>query len=507
MKTVYSLLCFLLLFSALPQASNAAEAIQYSDKVNVSIFLSNNFPIFLNGNYQLVNKDTNEITVIPAKTTLTIKKDSSSMTVSYSGFNQKSTAGFDLQELSGTKKLAIFTMNTEMKRGASTDYDTVKVFNSGESADLLDSFTNSSGQVWYKVGDGNVTGWVPSTYVLLNDITTLSLATVNNNRTYRGSFFLKPNGSQTELVNILDMEDYLKGVVPSEMPASWPKEALKAQAIAARSYAANIMMLASTAASQVYGGYSAEDPRTNEAIKETEGLLVKYNGKPIEAFFHSTSGGRTANVSDVWNSDQKYFPYLVSVDDPYESSQYSSWTKDFPASSILKAFGFSSDTVLYDMAITKSGTNQEVRGITVKTSNGDKTINGNESDIRKLFPLPDANVYKMLYSNWFTLHMTKSQADLSVQTSSGVSGMADLKGQMVQTSSGQIAIDSSNVSIQTANGVMSSEGSGISTITVTGKGWGHRIGMSQYGAKGFAEHGYTAEQILTHYFTGTTVEK
>ncbi|MDW2876629.1 MULTISPECIES: SpoIID/LytB domain-containing protein [Bacillaceae] len=336
-----------------------------------------------------------------------------------------------------------------------------------------------------------------------------SVGKLSNGISYRGSFSLAPNGSSIQIVNYLDMEDYLKGVVPNEMPASWHKEALKAQAIAARSYAANMMMLTTTATSQVYRGYSGEDGRSNIAIQETDGLLVKYNGKPIQTFFFSTSGGKTANVGDVWNSDQKNFPYLVSVDDPYETSVYKSWSETFTPSQILASFGFTgSSVVLYDIQLTKTGANGEVSAVTVKTSAGDKTVKGNESVIRKLFPLSNSSVYNMLYSNWFDIQLSGGQQALSVQTSTGTETVTDLKGQSVQTASGQIALDGSPVSIQTSGGIVSNEGSsGVTSITVTGKGWGHRIGMSQYGAKGYAERGWTAEQILTHYFKGTTVSK
>ncbi|TYS63771.1 SpoIID/LytB domain-containing protein [Bacillus infantis] len=336
-----------------------------------------------------------------------------------------------------------------------------------------------------------------------------SVGKLSNGISYRGSFSLAPNGSSIQIVNYLDMEDYLKGVVPNEMPASWHKEALKAQAIAARSYAANMMMLTTTATSQVYRGYSGEDGRSNIAIQETDGLLVKYNGKPIQTFFFSTSGGKTANVGDVWNSDQKNFPYLVSVDDPYETSVYKSWSETFTPSQILASFGFTgSSVVLYDIQLTKTGANGEVSAVTVKTSAGDKTVKGNESVIRKLFPLSNSSVYNMLYSNWFDIQLSGGQQALSVQTSTGTETVTDLKGQSVQTASGQIALDGSPVSIQTSGGIVSNEGSsGVTSITVTGKGWGHRIGMSQYGAKGYAERGWTAEQILTHYFKGTTISK
>lgn len=337
-----------------------------------------------------------------------------------------------------------------------------------------------------------------------------SLVRVSNGITYRGSFFLKPNGSKIEIINFLDMEDYLKGVVPSEMPASFHKEALKAQAISARSYAANTMMLTSTAASQVYRGYTGEDPRTNAAIKETEGLLVKYNGKPIQTFFFSTSGGRTANVGDVWNSKQENFPYLVSVDDPYESSPFSNWSETLSAETLLKSFGFTDLTAqIYDVILNKTGANGEVKGVTLKTSAGDKTITGNESVIRGLFPINNPLLYNKLQSNWFNIQLNGSVSqDLSVQTNSGTSAIGDMKGQKVQTASGEVTLTDSKVSIQTANGVITNEGTGnITSVTLNGKGWGHRIGMSQYGARGFAERGWTAEQIITHYFQGTTVSK
>ncbi|MDE3840167.1 sporulation protein SpoIID [Bacillus methanolicus] len=439
MKKIVYLFSILLIISTFPSFAKAAEPVLYPNEVNVSVHLSNNFTMTLNGTYQLYNKDSGAKTIIPQGTVLTIKKDSTGITVSYTGFSQKSAKGFDLQELAGSS---------------------------------------------------------------------LSIAKVSNGLSYRGSFYLKPNGSKTELINILDMEDYLKGVVPSEMPPSWPKEALKAQAIAARSYAANTMMLTSTAASQVYRGYTAEDPRTNAAIKETEGLLVKYNGKPIQAFFHSTSGGRTANVSDVWNSDQKNFPYLVSVEDPYESSPYSNWSVTYSAADILKSFGFTnSSTVLNEITLSKTGANGEVRGVTVNTSSGDKTITGNELVIRKLFPIQSASHYNSLYSNWFDIKVSKAQSDLSVQTANGTVPLTQLKGQTVQTSNGQVTLTDSNVSIQTASGTVTNEGTGIISVTLNGKGWGHRVGMSQYGAKGFAEKGWKAEQILAHYFKGTTVSK
>jgi stage II sporulation protein D len=496
-----------LLFILIPPKKSEAAIVHYPKKVQVSIFQSENLTMSVNGTYQLYNKDNGNIRVIPQGTTVSVKKDSTGITLSYTGFSEKSATGFNLDELTGTSQLAVFTQNTDLRRGATSSYEVIKTFKAGESANYVDAFTNAQGETWYKVASGSINGWVLSSTVTLSNVSSLSLTRLSNGITYRGSFYLKPNNSKVEVINSLDIEDYLKGVVPSEMPASWHKEALKAQAIVARSYAANTVMLSSTASSQVYRGYTGEDSRTSAAIKETEGQYVKYNGKPIQTFFFSTSGGRTANVSDVWNSDQKNFPYLVSVDDPYETSSYNNWTESFSASTILTSFGFSSSsTTLYDFSLIKSGANGEVKGVSIKTSAGDKTINGNESVVRRLFPLQSTAHYNILYSNWFSANVNKSAgSDLTVQTSGGTVPMTDLKGQTVQTANGQVTLSDSNVSIQTSNGVITNEGTGIDSVTITGKGWGHRVGMSQYGAKGFAEKGYTANQILTHYFQGTTV--
>lgn len=408
----------------------------YPTKINVSVYKSSSLTISLNGNYQTINNDTKEITILPTNTTVTAKKDTKGITLSYSNFSQTSVSGFEIQELKGE----------------------------------------------------------------------LSLAKVSNGVTYRGSFTLKPNGTAIEVINYLDMEDYLKGVVPSEMPASWHMEALKAQAIAARSYAANVLLLSNSATSQVYKGYSGEHPRSNQAIQETAGLLVKYNGRPIQTFFHSTSGGKTANVGDVWNSIQSNFPYLVSVESPFESaSSLNSWTETYSPETILKSFGLRSDATIHDIFLTKTGANGEVSAVTIKTSAGEITKKGNESEIRKLFPIQNANYYNTLYSNWFDVSVIRAGEEVSVQTLTGQTSISDLKGQTVQTPNGKVLIDDSTMSIQTTNGIVTNGSGNVTSIVVNGRGWGHRIGLSQYGAKGYAEKGWTAQQILTHYFKGTQV--
>lgn len=141
---------------------------------------------------------------------------------------------------------------------------------------------------------------------------------------YRGALEVRPaTFGGLNAINAAGLDDYVAGVVPGEMPASWPMEALKAQAVAARSYGittdagGNGFDQYPDTRSQVYQGVNGEDPRGNAAVRATAGQVVTYHGEPVTTFFFSTSGGRTENVEDSFiGSDPK--PWLRSVDDPYD---------------------------------------------------------------------------------------------------------------------------------------------------------------------------------------------
>lgn len=150
-------------------------------------------------------------------------------------------------------------------------------------------------------------------------------------RPYRGALVVHAGGGRLSAVNHVGLEKYLYGVVPDEMPPSWPLEALKAQAVAARSYALVVRRSGGTfdlfpdTRSQVYGGAAAEDARTSAAIDATARRVVVYGGRVASTFFHSTSGGRTAAIQDVWPGARPA-PYLVPADDPYDTlSPYHHW--------------------------------------------------------------------------------------------------------------------------------------------------------------------------------------
>ncbi len=150
-------------------------------------------------------------------------------------------------------------------------------------------------------------------------------------RAYRGSIRLLKTGSKLRVVNVVDLDLYLRGVVPSEMPKDWAPEALKAQAVAARSYAVSHLHPAGgfdlypDTRDQVYLGIPHESPSTTAAVSATAGQVALYKGKVASTYFFSTSGGRTASLQDVY-PDSPPVPYLVSVVDKYDSiSPYHSW--------------------------------------------------------------------------------------------------------------------------------------------------------------------------------------
>src|SRR3954447_19868308 len=144
-----------------------------------------------------------------------------------------------------------------------------------------------------------------------------------NGNPYHGTLFVRHAAKKVAVVNVLALDDYVRGVVAGEMPHRWSIAALAAQAVAARSYALATLKpgkdfdLYSDTRSQVYGGITYETPSSNAAVAKTSNKVLTYNGHVATTFFFSTSGGRTADVRDVWPTLGN-IPYLRAVDDPYD---------------------------------------------------------------------------------------------------------------------------------------------------------------------------------------------
>ncbi|MBS2970699.1 SpoIID/LytB domain-containing protein [Metabacillus sp. KIGAM252] len=499
-----ALLTAALLFGFNP-SGQAYEKQTYATETKVQLKKASSLQVQLNGLFEMENLTSREKTLLVPSVAVTLSANNGTAKLTAGSDSYSAGAGFKVSEIASPPgKIVRFTSPTEVRKSAVDTSESIRTMKKIEAAEYISEIT-SSGAIWFNVQLSNGTrGWVSSKSSIAESAPAgLSLFKYGTLQ-YRGSFEAKADGNLSALYNLLSLEDYLKGVVPNEMPASWHPEALKAQAIVARSYAVNSMGLSNTAKSQVYNGYTKEDPRSNAAVTATAGVMAKHNGKPVQTFFYSTSGGQTANAWDVWGSSQTTFPYLKSVTDPYESSIHSNWTDTFRSSTILGKFGFNPETtVLYDIKAIPTGQNGEIGQVTITTSAGSKTISGKEGEIRSLFPV--AKYYNQLRSNWFTMNPVKS---FTVKgTGSAVQQQFSVTGSTVMAADGTTStVQGAQVSIQTASGEVTQE-SDPATIAINGKGWGHRIGMSQYGANGFAQKGFKAEAIVQHYFPGTVVGK
>ena len=221
------------------------------------------------------------------------------------------------------------------------------------------------------------------------------------------------------MINIVGLEPYLYGVVPREMPFDWAAEALKAQAVVARSYALAVRKTGSfdlydDTRSQVYGGIQAEKPSSNAAVDATAGQILTYGGKVATTFFFSTSGGRTASVVDVWPGSQPT-PYLVSVPDPYDSiSPHHTWGPfSFSAARLTRAFKVPGRVVDVTTAVNPSA---RVNSITAVGTRGRIAVSG--ADVRRILGLR---------STWFrvgVLALDKPAAAVTYGAQARITGRA-----------------------------------------------------------------------------------
>ena len=330
-------------------------------------------------------------------------------------------------------------------------------------------------------------------------------------------------------INFVDLESYLYGVVPNEIAASWGKESLKAQAVAARTYAVSCLNpnaaygydLDDNQNSQVYRGYVSEKKSTNEAVDETRGEMIYYDERLIQAFYHSTSGGSTENSENVWSAK---LPYAVGVKDEYSNrsgSPYNEWQKAYGKNEIVKKLKDDGNDVgdLYSIEITKVTDNNRVLECIFFTDKGEI-----------VYKKENARLLLGLMSSWFTVqngsvfYFTNEYTVEKVPSRGGILGSitenegedndastanklntGSVTGKYAITSSGTKKISQDKIAAVSSKGISILETS-TSDYNFEGRGWGHGIGMSQYGAKQMAEEGYKYDEILRHYYTGVTIK-
>lgn len=301
-------------------------------------------------------------------------------------------------------------------------------------------------------------------------------------------------------INELPIEDYLKGVLPSEMPASWPLEALKAQAVAARSYAVNHIRslpeggwIDDTTKYQKYDGFRVEHERTNEAIRQTAGEVLTHQGRVITAWFSASNGGYTELAENVWSASA---PYLRSVQDPYdvrEGNSHRHWEVTLTKEQLQQRLETNRIQIgqLLDLVPTKTSPSGRVVEMRFEGTRGSVTLVKNE--LRSVLGLKS-----LLFS-------MKRNDQVNVLTVSGRKSTS-VYGMKVLGADG-VAATLNQASVAVVDGTqdvvtMSTMPTGY---TFVGHGYGHGVGMSQYGARFRAEDGHDYRTILAFYYPGTTL--
>lgn len=328
---------------------------------------------------------------------------------------------------------------------------------------------------------------------------------------YRDYIKIGKEKNGLSVINLVNMDHYLYGVVPREMPASFPMEALKAQAIAARTYTLkNINKhynegynLCDTTHCQVYGGMDVEHVRTNEAVNVTKGKVITYNGEIIDALYHSNSGGHTEDSVEAWGN---FFPYLVGVKDEFSIGQPNSeWSFTIEANVLngkLKNYGIYLGDVI-DLEILETSPRGGVTKLKIIGTTGEEVLN--KGEIRQIFG------DDKLKSTWFSIK--KEGTFIPTADIYAISGENEepekidiykaisIDKNLTKNTVKEAVVIEKDRTIQLVDNHI---GNNI-VFLIEGKGYGHGVGMSQWGAKKMAEEDYTYEEILKHYYTGVEI--
>lgn len=270
-----------------------------------------------------------------------------------------------------------------------------------------------------------------------------------NGKNYRGVLELVPQGNSILVINELPLEHYLIGVINSEISSTWPMEVIKVQAVIARTYAVAkrqerhnaLFHLESTVMDQAYDGSDLEDSRAAKGVHDTEGQVLTYKGDVIQAFYHANSGGKTEASQNVWGMS---LPYLQGVDDRYGLNAASSrWEQTLQLSRIassLSAAGYNTGRIL-DIKAGSHNNRDRLSSVILRTNRGNISI--------------PATKFRMAV--------------------------------------GSTIIKSTNFTVNT-NG---------NTAYFKGRGYGHGVGLCQWGSRQRALDGFKYTEILSYYYPGT----
>ena len=337
---------------------------------------------------------------------------------------------------------------------------------------------------------------------------------------YTGAFVYRGRGSLVEVINLVGLEDYIKGVVSTEISPNWHSEVLKAFSIVARTYALYTLsagnrhvnegyMLCNDIHCQWFLGLKYATAESNAAVDSTKDLVITYEGSPIEAVYFSSSGGTTETHNDAWGGDLKH-PYLLSVPLPfedYENHNNALWKSVVSpkelADYLVNTTSYSSrfkDVINSDISKIRinerSNPSNYIKDVDIIDRNGN-TVNIKDSDKLRIAFSRYANSANMDIYTSFSYPMFNKN-DTLIETK-------DLYVISVNGTS-KIAVEADEINILTVSGKKTFSTNEYNFV-FDGKGWGHGVGMSQYAAKDLAEAGYLYPEIIKTFYTDIAISK
>lgn len=344
---------------------------------------------------------------------------------------------------------------------------------------------------------------------------------------YAGAFVYRIKNSGVEVIALIGLDDYIKGVIPYEVSPVWHDEALKAFSIAVRTYAmgsaakhaASGFMLCNSAHCQLYVGSKRATDKTNAAVDATKDLVMTYNNQIIQAVYHSSSGGVTENHNDAWGGTLVY-PYLTSVAVPLEQyaapgRQNSLWANsvspkelyEYLTGSSPQASKFKGKLNSEIVKITidqRSPSSNYVKSVSVTDKNGNTVQISNSATVRSAFGryANSANMDIYMSSKFKSTLMPSSQKALQQDIEAGKTYIVTAGG-LTKSAPGD-----GNLSVLSSGGkyTVQAYASG-GEFVFDGRGWGHGVGLSQWGMQDMAEAKIAYDAILKAFYTGVSIEK
>ena len=315
---------------------------------------------------------------------------------------------------------------------------------------------------------------------------------------YPGVLLFKGVSGKTAVINIVETELYIKGVLPSEVYPSWHEEALKAAAVATRTYTYKSISgkhkshgidLCATTCCQVYSGVTRCQASTNAAVDATQNIVITYGGDLITAVYHAISGGITESAAGAWGGSEERYPYLTVVETPFEKYDEIArghWTKilyDEDFNALIKSSSRAGAISAPISSITlEDSTPGYINNMTISDTTGRSIQLQSSGSVRSFFGTLSAN---------FTIGSVYMPYDYGYDSAT------------VLTADGEKQINAGDYLLAiTENGEITYNGIRRAHY-ISGRGHGHGVGLSQYGAQYAAKEGYTHSEILGIYYPGT----